>query len=252
MSVNTLNLPEMRESDSWMGGTRHRFDFSGRQAWLVEPPEPAPGRPWFAVPEWPTAFPARNGVKALLSLGFYMVHLKLFGEYANPAAVERMHAFYLQLREWGFAEKGALIGMSLGGLYSFRFAQTHPECVSCIYADAPVCDLAFANPRAGRTETAAGIARAYGAETLEQLRNHPLSPVNAVSRIVEAGIPVLMLLGLDDIVVDHATNGSLLAERFTAAGGRITVNGRPYWGHHPHGLDDPAPIVRFILRNTIG
>ena len=63
---------------------------------------------------------------------------------------------------------------------------------------------------------------------------------------------MLMLLGLDDIVVDPAANGSLLAERFTAAGGRITVIGRPSWGHHPHGLDDPAPIVRFILRNTAG
>ena len=252
MSADTLNLPEKRESDPWMGGTRHRFDFSGCQAWVVEPPEAAPGRPWFAVPEWPSAFPARNGVRQLLSLGFTMVHLNLFGFYANPEAVGRMADFYRQLREWGFAEKGALIGMSLGGLYSFRFAQTHPECVSCIYADAPVCDLAFANRRSNLTPTADGIAQAYGAATLDQLRDHPLSPVNAFSRIAEAGIPVLMLLGLDDIVVDPATNGSLLAERFTAAGGRITVNGRPSWGHHPHGLDDPAPIVRFILRNTVG
>ena len=59
-----------------------------------------------------------------------------------------------------------------------------------------------------------------------------------------------MILGLDDNVVDHSTNGSLLAERYAAAGGRVKVIGRESWGHHPHGLDDPAPIVNFILRST--
>ena len=92
---------------------------------------------------------------------------------------------------------------------------------------------------------------AYQLESPSQLVDHPLSPVNNYLPLVQAGIPVLMILGLDDNVVNHAENGSLLAGRYTAAGGCIKVIGRPSWGHHPHGLDDPAPIVRFILRNTV-
>ena len=248
MKTEDLKLPE-EVSDSWMGGTRHRFSFAGHDAWVVEPVDPAPGNLWFALPEWPSAFPYRNGVKELLALGYYMVHVNVFGSFANPEAVEVMHDFYKWLRQRGFAEKGALIGMSLGGLYSFRFAATYPECVSCIYADAPVCDLAFGVGRAYNLRVE-GIKTAYNRQTEEELIDHPLSPVNNYLPMVKAGIPVLMILGLDDNVVDHKTNGSLLAERYNAAGGTVKVIGRPSWGHHPHGLDDTIQIVNFILRNT--
>lgn len=249
MSAEDLKLSEY-SSDSWMGGIRYRFNFKGHDAWVVEPNDPAPGKAWFALPEWPTAFPERNGVKSLLSLGFYMVHVDLMGLYANPEAVGIMYDFYQWLQSRQFAAKGALIGMSLGGLYSFRFAAEHPECISCIYADAPVCDLAYSMENNDRSGRLAGVMSAYQVQSPQNLVDHPLSPVNNYLPIVNAGIPVLMILGLDDNVVNHKTNGSLLAERYTAAGGNINVIGRPSWGHHPHGLDDPDPIVRFILRGN--
>ena len=93
--------------------------------------------------------------------------------------------------------------------------------------------------------------KAYKLTDPQQMAGHPLSPVNNYSAMVKARIPVLMILGLDDNVVNHKTNGSLLAERYQAAGGSVKVIGRESWGHHPHGLDDPAPIVRFVLFNTI-
>ncbi|MBQ9338429.1 MAG: prolyl oligopeptidase family serine peptidase [Lentisphaeria bacterium] len=248
MKTEDLRLPEEHTTDTWQGGTRHRFTLFGCETWVVEPVEPAQGNRWFAVPEWPTAYPTRNGAAELLRLGFYMVHIRLFGQYACPEAVEVMYSFYEWMRERGFAEKGAMIGMSLGGLYSFRFAETHPECVACIYADAPVCDLGFGLERDYRVD---GIMKSYHLTDRQQMADHPLSPVNNYSAMVKAGIPVLMILGLDDNVVNHKTNGSLLAERYQAAGGTVRVVGRESWGHHPHGLDDPAQIVRFILSNTI-
>ena len=60
-----------------------------------------------------------------------------------------------------------------------------------------------------------------------------------------------MIVGLEDNTVNPETNGLLIAERWAAAGGKAEVVKRPYWGHHPHGLDDPEKIVRFILRNTL-
>ena len=46
-------------------------------------------------------------------------------------------------------------------------------------------------------------------------------------------------------------NGLLLAERWEQAGGSVEVIKRPSWGHHPHGLDNPLKIVRFVLQHTL-
>ncbi len=232
--------------EDWLGARLHKFPLEKHTAWVVEPAVPLPGRPWFWVPEWPTAFPERNGAKALLDLGFYMIHVNVLGMFANPAALKIMRKLYDLVRSYGFPEKGALIGMSLGGLYSFRYAETYPETVSCIYADAPVCDLNFSV--SGDSVFSKQIRKAWDKSNLAK---HPLSPVNNLSRMAKAHIPILMLLGDYDLSVDPKTNGDLLAARYAEKGGKIEVEHRPYWGHHPHGLDNPLKIVRFILANTL-
>ena len=40
-------------------------------------------------------------------------------------------------------------------------------------------------------------------------------------------------------------------QRYQALGGRIHVIGKPGVGHHPHSLEDPAPIVDYILKNRL-
>jgi len=42
----------------------------------------------------------------------------------------------------------------------------------------------------------------------------------------------------------------ILKERYEKLGGPITVIVKPGFKHHPHGLDDPVPIVNFILDHT--
>lgn len=42
----------------------------------------------------------------------------------------------------------------------------------------------------------------------------------------------------------------VLKERYKKMGGRIQVIVKPGFKYHPHGLDDPTPIVRFILKHT--
>lgn len=234
-----------RVDDNWLGAIRHRFTLNGYEAEVIEPPDPDPAKRWFWLPEWPDSYPERNGVKDLLALGYYMLHINVFGLFANEDALRIMRNFYDYVRSLGFHPKGAFIGMSLGGLYSFRFVQNNPETAACIYADAPVCDLNF------NASWAESIAQAYGLTTTRAIENNPLSPVNNYDRMVKADIPILMILGNDDQVVIPQTNGELLAARYAAAGGRITVIRREYWGHHPHGLDHTEPIIRFILRSTM-
>lgn len=243
-------LPDLISGESWQGGTLYKFPLAGTTAWIVEPPEPLAEKKWFWVPEWPTAFPNRNGVNELLKMGYYMLHIHVRGLCGNPEAVEIMKKLYDFIRTLGFARKGALIGMSLGGLYSFRYAATYPETVACIYADAPVCDLGY-RVRLDRQD-AIEISRAYGkGDDAGAMFDHPLSPVNNYLPMIKADIPLLLLLGLDDNVLLVSEHGGLLAERWKNAGGRIEVISRPSWGHHPHGLDDPMKILRFILVNTL-
>jgi hypothetical protein len=70
--------------------------------------------------------------------------------------------------------------------------------------------------------------------------------------MIRAGIPLLLLLGLNDDILPVEHNGGLLAERWKASGGKIQVIARASWGHHPHGSDAPlGNIVRFILQHTL-
>ena len=92
-----LKLPDEISCDVWQGGFRHKFELNGCVAQIVEPPEPLEEKPWFWLPEWPTAFPERNGVKDLLKMGYHMVHINVFGKCGSPEAVA-----YLRYDELAF------------------------------------------------------------------------------------------------------------------------------------------------------
>lgn len=236
-------FPADDKTDVFCDMVRHQFNFHGYNAWIVVPHNPLPGKHWFAVPEWPTAFFNRNGVQHLLDMGFYMVHVNLFGEYANEKALDVMHKMYEFLQKHGFQKKGAFIGMSLGGLYSFRYAEAHPEGVACIYADAPVCDLSY------KSQKREAINAAYKTDSMEELSK--ISPLNQMEQMAKAKIPILMLLGMADNVIDPLTHGVIFAERYEKLGGPIQVIKRTLYAHHPHGMDNPGQILGFILYHTL-
>jgi pimeloyl-ACP methyl ester carboxylesterase len=73
-------------------------------------------------------------------------------------------------------------------------------------------------------------------------------PVNLADKIVKGDIPVLLLYGGQDQTVPPASNAELFAARFKAAGGRIDVEKRGGFGHHPHGVDPNKTdrIVKFV------
>ena len=53
-----------------------------------------------------------------------------------------------------------------------------------------------------------------------------------------------------DTVVPWEENTKVIAERYQALGGDITLIGKPGGEHHPHGLEDPTPIIQFIEKNA--
>lgn len=247
------------ETVDWYGFRRHNFELDGRKGFIVEPPHPAQGLPWSWCLQWAEAFVPRTPALKLLERGFHHVHFDVFDTYMNEEGAAALEKFYALLQSLRFHPKAALFGMSYGGLFSLRWAAEHPETVGVMWLDAPVCSLAFAAERDERNTKPADLPRwqneaqkhfkAYRADSLDALRRHPLNPLNNYLPIARAGIPVLAIRSGQDQSVLPESNIDVLAERLQAAGGSIEVVRRDYYGHHPHGMDDPAPLADFILRH---
>lgn len=240
--------------DQWHGGTRHIFSFHGHTAWVVEPKKPLPGNPWTWCTEFPDAFTDRTGVPELIQRGFYHVYINDFNGLGCPKQLALMEAFYADLRPRHLAPKVALIGLSRGGFTAYRFAEKHPQQVACIYGDAPVCDLKSWPGGKGRGVGSpsdwAHFKKLYGFKTDAEalaFKGNALDP-GPLAALARAHIPLLNCVGDADTVVPPSENTDILAKRYRALGGELTIIHRPGAGHHPHGLDDPQPIVDFIMK----
>ena len=63
---------------------------------------------------------------------------------------------------------------------------------------------------------------------------------------VEKDIPIILVYGDSDDVVPYDENGALLEKYYRENGGTIITIGKPGCAHHPHGLEDPTPIITFV------
>ncbi len=232
--------------DIWYGYRRTKFDFGGREAWIVEPSAfPAEGTPWTWTIQWAEAFVDRTGVLDLLRRGWHHVTIDLFDTRMDEKGIEAAAAYQeFLVGELGFAPKANLVGMSWGGFFSTRYAAAHPGNVRRIYLDAPLLNFdGFGNPDYGRIGVWANRQPAGGVWT-----DDPEMPVNKAAQIAAAKIPILLVYGGSDTVVPPPQNCRLFAARFKAAGGDLREIPRDLFGHHPHGLDPDKtqPIVDFF------
>jgi pimeloyl-ACP methyl ester carboxylesterase len=240
------------KKSQWNGYSRYDFEVANKPVLVVAPKEAAPGKPWLWRGEFFGAFP--NADIALLRHGFHVVYLQDQNKFGCPETMQRWSAFYDELTgKYGFAKKAALLGMSRGGLYCYAWAAAHPETVACIYGDAPVCDLKSWPGGKGKGK---GSPRDWGmAMEIFGLKDEAAAlawkgnPIDNLAPIAKAKIPILHVYGEADDVVPAEENTLLLAERYKALGGEITLIAKPGVGHHPHGLDDPTPIVEFIRKH---
>jgi len=242
----------------WQGFDRYDFQVNGNPAILVVPKAPLPGNPWAWRGEFFGAF--ANVDAALVGKGFYLAYLNISDRFGNPDAVRQWDGFYRELTgKYGLAKKTALIGLSRGGLYCYNWAAANPDKVACIYADAPVCDfkswpggkLKSLGKGDGSAVEWAKLLKAYGFKSDAEAIAYRGNPVDNLKPLADAGVPLLHVYGEADTVVPWEENTKIVAERYKQLGGRITLIGKPGIGHHPHGLDDPTPIVDFILQHTV-
>ena len=233
------------------GFERLDFEHAGRKCIVVKPIRIADGKPWI----WRARFFGHEPQTdiALLKAGWHVAYVDVAGLFGSPKAVAIWDEFYQHLTtERGFHHRPALEGMSRGGLIIYNWAKRNPDKVSCIYADAPVCDF---NSWPGGKGSGKGSPTAwkqclaeYGLDEAGAL-SAQVNPIDGLKELAAARIPLLHVVGEADVVVPVAENTNLLEARYRKLGGPIEVIRKPGVDHHPHSLNPPDRIVDFILRH---
>ena len=237
----------------WNGFDRHDFSVAERPVLVVVPKVAAAGRPWVWHGEFFGHKPAPD--IALLGRGFHIAYMRVPDMLGSPPAVRYWNAFYAELTgRYRLGPRPALVGLSRGGLYCHNWAIANPERVSCIYADAPVCDFKSWPGGCGRAkrnpENWARVLALWGFADDAAALASKASPVDNLAPLARCRVPLLHMFGDADELVPWEENTGIVAARYRALGGDITLIRKPGVGHHPHGLDDPSPIVEFIARHA--
>ena len=229
---------------------RYDFNVGELACTVVVPKQVADGKPWI----WRARFLGHEPQTeiSLLEKGFHVAYVDVTDLFGSPKALARWDAFYKYLTEsHGFDKKVVLEGFSRGGLIIYNWAAENPDKIHCIYADAPVCDLKSwpGGMGAGNRSIKAweSCLIAYDMTEVEVL-NYDKNPIDNLQPLALANIPLLHVVGDADLTVIPEENTAILEARYRDLGGSITVIHKEGVGHHPHSLEDPKPIVDFILK----
>lgn len=248
-----LDFPE-QTLDQWQGFTRHKFRFEDREAWVVEPRAPRGDRLFSWCLIFPDAFTERCAAPQLLEAGFYHVYCDVGNTFGAPDGVAQLGRFHDELCRRGLSKKAVLIGISRGGLYAHNYAAAHPDRVSVIYGDAAVLDF---KSWPGGLGTGKGsppdwqeLLKLYQFPDEAAAKAYTGNPVDRLAPLHKAGVALIYVVGDADEVVPWSENAQLVEVRYRELGGVVEVLHKPEVGHHPHGLEDPDPVVQFILKHA--
>ncbi|MEZ6121770.1 MAG: sialate O-acetylesterase [Planctomycetaceae bacterium] len=245
------------EKGDFHGFLMYQFALNNVPCRVACPKEVAPGTPWV----WRARFWGHRPEfdVRMLQQGWHVVYCDVADLYGSDQAIERWNAFYAQLQTFGFHKAPVLEGMSRGGLIVMRWASAHPDQVAGIYVDNAVMNMRSwpGGTLPGGLTSGKGskgdwekCLKAYGLTT-ESVAGFHDGPLDRLTPLANAGVPIYALINQADGVVPPEDNGNLLAAKYRELGGSIIEHRRPDLDHHPHGLDDPAPIVSFAIESMI-
>ncbi|QEM11229.1 SGNH/GDSL hydrolase family protein [Mucilaginibacter rubeus] len=226
-------------NDSWKGFERVNIIIGTHKAYFVNPKKPLEGNPWIwraSFPDWHTDIDS-----ILLTKGFRVAFVNVDDQYGSPYALQVWDAFYKYLTtKQSFATKVALEGVSRGGLYVYGWAKRNPDKISCIYNEAPVCNI---KSWPGGKLSAPGDAGLWKQLqqvyhfTEQQALDYKDNPIDNLDGLAAFKVPVMHIIGINDQVVPNADNTNILAQRYTALGGPmmvypVTAGPQELNGHH--------------------
>lgn len=249
-----LNLDGAFETDfpgkvsDWNGFARYDFTLNGERCILVKPNcAPAPGKPWLWRARFFGAFPYAD--LELLRRGWHIAHIRVEELYGSPESNRRFDLLYAFLTKLGFALRCALAGFSRGGLDTVNWAAKNTDKVACLYLDNPVCDFKSWPYRRASEEWKRCLA-AYGFTEAEALAWKG-NPVDNLAPLANAKIPLLIVCSDADETVPPEENALIVEPRYRVLGGEVEMIHKPGVGHHPHSLENPAPIVAFLEKHCL-
>lgn len=248
-----LPLPPQTVTTAYHDHPRHDFTIDGHSFIIVEPARPAPGRPWLWRAEFFGAFDSVDA--AMLRHGWHIVHCpSAAGLFGSPRAVNEWDDCYPFLTgAFGLHPRFVAEGFSRGGLLTCNFAARFPDRIAAMYNDAPVLDI-----RSWPGGKAAGRASPGDAACWQQclacygLTEHSArvfsgNPIDRAAELASHRIPIIHVVGDKDVTVPVDENSNVFEQRHRAAGGDMRVIHKPDCDHHPHSLEDPTPVVDFLL-----
>jgi pimeloyl-ACP methyl ester carboxylesterase len=216
------------------------FEVNGYQATVLLPENP--NGKWVWKTEFFYAFDQAE--QALFDLGYTRVYYQISDKFGSPTAVRLMRDFHDELlKRYPFLEEKAnLFGFSRGGLYAFNYALYYPKRVKKLYLDAPVLNLK-SWPHNG-SEDQELFFKEYNLNA-QSFKTFCDSPIDHLDEFAKIAPPVLLIAGGKDKVVPFEENGKLLYEKLKNQAGKIELYLKEDCGHHPHSLEDVAPVVEF-------
>lgn len=236
----------------WNGFECREFLFEGHKARVILPHIKSEKPCLFIKTEYADAFPATEIM--LLERGFYGAFIENDNRWGTNPDLERKARFVQALTaEYGLAPKCVPVGMSCGGLIAVKFAARFPELVSCLYLDAPVmnymscpCGFGVGNSLADNNRE---ILDALGMSSISELICYREMPMDMLPQLVQSRIPAVLIAGDSDTVVPYTENGILLERAYRLNQIPLFHAIKPGCDHHPHGLEDPTPVVEFIMNH---
>ncbi len=236
------------QTGTFQGFTQIAFQLEGVDCKMVCPKTVAAGKPWV----WRARFWGHEPQfdRAMLERGWHVCYCDVGGLFGADPAIERWDAFYSLTQKLGLHAKPFLEGMSRGGLIVLRWASEHPNQVSGIYVDNAVMDIRSwpggKGAGKGSARDWAQCLKVYGMTDAQSVEFAD-GPLDRVQPLVDAGVPIFVLINEADDVVPPAENGDRLIAEYKKRGGPIVEMRRAGLGHHPHSLKDPSAIVDFAV-----
>ena len=231
----------------WFGFEIEEFEFEGKDASIVFPKGERNGK-WLLKTEYRDAFPGFE--IEMLKRGWCVAFNHNPTRWALEEEIDTKARFCAYIsKTYNLDMTCVPVGMSCGGQIAVKLAAKYPHLVSCMYIDAPVMNYLSCPCGLGARTSGAKIYAEFvyaTGMTLIDLINYREHPIDKTDILLANKIPVVMVYGDSDVVVPYDENGAVFAEKYRANGGIIETYGKAGCGHHPHGLEDPTPIINFV------
>lgn len=212
------------------------FLVEGRPAFVFLPPaeKRSTPQPWImyspTLPGLPDAH-EKWMHEQFLAAGVAVAGIDVGEGYGSPKSQKLISALYQEMTgQRGFAKRVCLLGRSRGGLWMTSWASANPEKVAGLAGIYPVFDL-----RSYPGVREAASAYELTPEALES-QLEQLNPINNVSKLAKAKIPVCLIHGDQDATVPLEVNSAEFKARYTAEGQGDLVDlivakgqGHNYW-----------------------